>query len=180
MKFILGSKSERKIAIAEKVIRELFKDDEIIVEGVAAQSGVSETPFDKETFDGARNRSLGAKEKVQDADYYIGLESGLVERYGHIYEEAWTVIITKKGEEYCGYSSGLKVPDSIIKKMDEMKKPHYEVMSIIEAEIDAKTDSDTWGTYSGGLITREVSLEESLRNVLIQIVAPDQSFFKKK
>ena len=39
--------------------------------------------------------------------------------------------------------------------------------------------NDTWGTYSGGTISREVSLEEALRNVFIQITAPDTGFYKK-
>lgn len=44
------------------------------------------------------------------------LESGLVERFGQIYEEAWACVISSEMNEYFGYSSGLKVPDSIIKK----------------------------------------------------------------
>jgi len=55
---------------------------------------------------------------------------------------------------------------------------HSEVMTLIEEEY-GKLPNDTWGTYSGGLILREVSLEEALRNAVIQIVAPEQSFYRK-
>lgn len=62
--------------------------------------------------------------------------------------------------------------------MDELKMEHCDMMTIIEKEF-GKLPNDTWGTYSGGAILREISLEEALRNALIQIAAPDNSFYKK-
>lgn len=177
VKFIIGSSSERKIKISEEIIKELFPNQTIEVGGYKSVSGVPETPYDKQTFDGSRNRALDAKANIIGADFYIGMESGLIERYGHIYEEAWSTVIDSSGQEFYGYSSGLKVPDYILKKMDELKMAHCEVMTIIEAE-NGKLPNDTWGTYSGGMIARTVSLKESLRNALIQLVA-DRGFYKK-
>jgi len=176
MKIILGSASDRKIKITEKVIKQLF-NQECKVIGYPANSNVPDTPYDRQTYEGSRNRALDSQ-KSGEADYYIGLESGLVERYDHIYEEAWSTIITKEGKEYYGYSSGLKVPDYILKKMDKLKMEHCDVMTLIEEEFNL-TENDTWGTYSGGIILREISLEESLRNAFIQIISPDSSFYKK-
>ena len=134
MKFVIGSTSERKIKIAEEIIRELFKDGRAEVKGYAAVSGVPNTPYDQQTFDGAKNRALDLRSHIKDADYYIGLESGLVERYGHLYEEAWAAVINNDGKEFFGYSSGLKVPDYILRRMDELKMEHCEAMTIIEKE----------------------------------------------
>lgn len=178
MKFIIGSASERKIKIAEEIIQELFKGEEIIVEGYSANSGMPETPYDRQTFDGARNRALDSQSHVDGANYYIGLESGLVERYGHMYEEAWAAVINSDNKEFFGYSSGLKVPDYVLRKMTELKMEHCDAMTIIEDE-HGKLPNDTWGTYSGGLIARAVSLKESLRNALIQVVASGESFYNK-
>lgn len=179
-RFVIGSMSKRKIEVAEKIIRQLFSDTtDISIEGYEAASGVPETPYDGETFHGAQNRARDAKAHMPAAaDYYIGLESGLVERYGHIYEEAWSVVLTADGKEYAGYSSGLKVPDYVLQKMDTLKMKHNEAMTILEQE-HGKLPNDTWGSYSGGMLIREVSLEEAIRNALIQIVAPPESFFKK-
>ena len=178
MKIIIGSASKRKIEIVSKVIQEIIKNTVDDIEGHGAISGVPETPYDQQTFDGAKNRAIGSKENVPNADLYIGIESGLVERYGHIYEEAWCVVVTKDGEEFYGYSSGLKVPDYILKRMDEMNLPHSEVMVLLEEEFRLP-DSETWGNYSGGMIAREVSLAEALRNALIQVAAPDNSLYRK-
>ena len=169
--------SDRKIKITEKVLKQLLSLG-FQLKGYASKSGVPETPYDKETFDGSRNRAMNARKKFPEADWYIGLESGLIERYGHMYEEAWATIIDREGKEYYGYSSGLKVPDYILKKMKDMNMQHCDVMEVIEKEF-GKLPNDTWGTYSGELILREVSLEESLRNALIQITAPETSFYKK-
>lgn len=179
MKYIVGSTSKRKLEVAEKVIREFFKNGATVeVEGYASASNVPETPYDKETFDGARNRAMDAKNNVSDAEYYIGLESGLVERYGRIYEESWAALLTQSGEEFFGYSSGLKVPDYVLQRMDALKMAHSEVMTILEQE-HGKVPNDTWGSYSGGILIREVSLEEALRNALIQATAPEESFYRK-
>jgi non-canonical (house-cleaning) NTP pyrophosphatase len=178
MKFVIGSTSKRKIDVAEKIIRQFFNKEEITVEGYAAKSLVPETPWDKQTFDGAQNRANDSKVNNNGADYYIGVESGLIERYGHIYEEAWCVVIAPDNKEYYGYSSGLKVPDLILKRMDELKMEHSDVMTIIEKEF-GKLPNDTWGTYSGGTILREISLEESIRNALIQITAPENSLYNR-
>lgn len=179
MRFVIGSMSKRKIEVAEKIIRQLFSDTaDIIIEGYAAASGVPETPYDIQTFQGAQNRAHDAEVHNLGVDFYIGLESGLVERYGHIYEEAWSVVLTSEGKEYAGYSSGLKVPDYVLQKMDELNMQHNEVMTILEQE-HRKLSNDTWGNYSGGMLVREISLEEAIRNALAQIVAPQGSFFKK-
>lgn len=173
----MGSLSQRKLDMVKKVVSVYFGED-VTVNGFGAKSGVSETPYDVETFQGAQNRAGHAKQERPGADVYVGLESGLVERYGHIYEEAWAVVFWKE-QEYCGYSSGLKVPDYILDKMDQLKKPHSEVMEIVEKEF-VKTPSDTWGTYSGGTVSRDVSLEEALRNAMIQALTtnPDSLYLK--
>jgi len=177
MKIIVGSASQRKIDTVKKVFGKVFKNNDFEITCFASKSGVPETPYDKETFDGARNRAMNAKKEDGEANFYVGLESGLVNRYGHIYEEAWSCVVTKNGKEYFGYSSGLKVPDFIIEKMDDLKLEHCMAMEIIEKEFGNLPD-DTWGTYSGGLLIREVSLEESLRNAIIQTLPHEKSFYR--
>lgn len=174
MNIILGSQSERKIKIANKVFK-TFINEEFFIKGYPSQSKVSETPWGKETYFGAINRAIDAKENTE-GDYFVGIESGLVERFGSIYEEAWCCIIGKEGNKFFGYSSGLKVPDLVINKMDELGLEHYKVMEFIEKENGLK-DSDTWGNYSGQQLTRDVSLEESIRNTLCQIFTNEHSLF---
>jgi len=179
MKIILGSASERKVEIAAQVAKQLFGVDEAEVVGLAVASGVPDTPYDRQTFDGARNRAISARDHDPEAEYWVGLESGLVERYGHFYEESWAAVINKEGREYYGYSSGLKVPDYILKRMKESELEHCEVMDLLEQEFAITTPNETWGNYSGGAIARSVSLEEALRNAWIQSLDLENSFYRK-
>lgn len=177
MLIVIGSNSDRKIRITQKIIEQFFPFA-VEVRGYAAVSGVPDTPYDKQTFDGARNRAVDSRINITDGDFFIGLESGLIERYGHIYEEAWAVVVSNRGKEYCGYSSGLKVPNYILEKMSDLKLDHCDVMTIIEDKF-GRLPNDTWGTYSGGAISREISLEEALRNAFIQITASEDSMYTK-
>lgn len=173
----IGSTSERKIEAVRRVFSEYIRgEDPVVCRGHAVPSGVPETPFDRQTYEGAKQRAAGAHVGEPKASYAIGLESGLVERYGHIYEEAWAVCIDAQGKEYCGYSSGLKVPDYILQEMQKLGRPHYEVMTLIENR-RGHLPNDTWGTYSGGRILRSVSLEEAIRNAVIQVVADPKGLY---
>lgn len=180
MIILVGTKSERKLTNVKKVLAVILKQESISIVSYPANSNVPETPWDKETFVGARNRALDSKNNNAKADYYIGVESGLVERYGHIYEEAWTCVISKDNKEYFGYSSGLKVPDYILKKMEEHKLPHYLIFAKLNNHFEKDINSDTWSQYSGKMLLREISLEESLRNALVQIFSPENSFYNKE
>lgn len=179
MKIIIGSNNKTKIDVARRSIKRIFHTKKLNVTGCSARSKVPETPYGRETFVGALNRARDSAKLVPNADYYIGLESGLVKRYGHIYEEAWAVILDKNSKEWHGFSSGLKVPDYILEQMNKLNKNHGDVMAFLENKF-GKLPNDTWGTYSGGIILRKISLEESLRNALIQIIAPENSFYKKE
>lgn len=152
-----------------------MKDENIEVLGYSTSSGVPETPYGEQTYQGAKTRSRNCMDSGI-ADCYVGLESGLVERYGDLYEEAWAHLITKDGKEYTGYSSGLKVPDYITTRMKELDMEHCDVMTLIGEEL-GNLPNDTWGTYSGGLILREISLGEAVRNALIQLLPYEQNLY---
>jgi non-canonical (house-cleaning) NTP pyrophosphatase len=172
----IGTKSQRKISVIEKVLKE-FVPQEFQIETFAADSGVGSTPWDQETKDGALNRALNTQKHIQ-ADYYLGLESGLVERYGEVFEEAWACVISDD-KKYFGYSSGLKVPQYIMSRMQHDKKEHWQVMDDLNQEKGVDDDGDTWGSYSQNMIIRDISLSEAVRNALVQIFAPQESYYHK-
>jgi len=139
---------------------------------------VPSTPREKQTFDGATNRATDSRSNNPDANFYIGIESGLVNRYGIDFEETWCCITNYDDQRYYGYSSGLKIPDYILSEMKRHGLEHYALYDKLGEEkgIDVK---ETWGTYTGGKLLRSVSLEEAARNALLQIFAPDGSFYKE-
>lgn len=176
MNSIVGTKNKAKIAVVARVMAEFLPDDELGVTGIDAPSGVPDTPRDHETKQGAYNRALYVS-RHDIAHYNIGIESGLVQRYGIWFEEAWACIIIDD-KSYYGYSSGLPIPLYVLETMRIHDLEHGHAMShILTTELHRPDERDTWGTYSDKVILREVSLQEALRNALIQTLPSKQSLY---
>jgi inosine/xanthosine triphosphatase len=179
MKIVVGTKNPKKIHVVRSVFEATLSAVDVDVQGYDANSKVPEAPHDKETFDGAMNRVLECQQTCE-ADYYVGIESGLVERYGNYFEEAWAVVVFKDGSKRIGYSSGLMLPPVVVDRMNKGEK-HNEVMAYFDKAFNLPEDNrDTWSRYTGGTISRQVSLEEALRNALIQTVPSEKNLYNYK
>lgn len=178
MDFKIGTNNKEKVATAHKVLKQVIMDEEFKLEGLDVPSGFGETPVDEETKLGAHNRAKALLN--MGCDYALGVESGLVERYGDTYEEAWCCIMSKSGIWY-GYSSGLKVPNILTKMMKERGLEHFEALRTDEIRemLPIKDRKDTWANYSAHMLVRTISFEESIRNALVQIFAPSDSMYHK-
>lgn len=176
MKFLIGTNNPQKIAALKKALSDIISDD-IEVEGISTDSYVPDTPYNEENKQGAYNRADKLKQHYPE-HYCIGVESGLAERYGLLFEEAWACICFED-KVYYGYSSGLLLPAYVKRKMQEDGIEHGPAMNKIRKELKQFDDRDTWGTYSGKMVLRSVSLEEALRNTLIQIFTPPDSLYNK-
>jgi non-canonical (house-cleaning) NTP pyrophosphatase len=177
MKFIIGTTSDIKLNAAKKVIRDLLGNDDFKLTGCEADSGVSDTPRNEETLSGARSRAYNCQQQHPDADFWIGLESGLVERYNTLFEEVWVCAISSDQKELLGISSALKVPDYLIREMQEKGEEHRETMRRLRTNPEGP--KDTWGDYTGGTLLRTTGMEEALRNSLIQKFCPPYSYYQK-
>ncbi len=103
MKCYVATKNPKKIEVAQKVLSEYFSEIQVI--GCSASSGVSETPWDKDTVIGSKNRAINSIKENADADLGMGIETGLTEKQGKIFEETWCCIMDKIGHEFLGYAS---------------------------------------------------------------------------
>jgi inosine/xanthosine triphosphatase len=168
MKVIIGTENQKKIDVVSLTFKTIFGSEDITVAGYPASSKVPDAPHGQETYEGAFNRANECL-KLGSADYYVGIESGLVERYGNMFEEAWAVVISSGETKYIGYSSGLLLPPIVANRMNNGEK-HNDIMAYFDKAFNLPDDNrDTWSRYTDGTISRQVSLEEALRNALIQI-----------
>jgi inosine/xanthosine triphosphatase len=179
MRIIVGTKNQKKIDVVLAVFKDILGVTEIDVEKHDATSGVPEAPHDEETYQGALNRAHECF-TIGSANYYVGIESGLVKRYGNMFEEAWAVIIAHDGVTRIGYSSGLLLPPVVAERMEKGEK-HNDIMAEFDKILQLPDDNrDTWSRYTGGAISRKVSLEESIRNALIQTTETEKSLYTYK
>jgi len=170
MKFYVGSLSRIKIISVKEVLKHYMTSYEIIP--FNSPSEVPRTPWNDETPTGARNRAENMRKKFLDNEgVYIGLESGLVERFNQIYEETWCAIIYKD-KEFSAYSSGLRLPREIVEKTKQ-GIPHSKILNQLSKQLNA-SPKDTWGLYTKFKLSRKVEIKEAFRNALILMLTNTQ------
>ena len=116
MKILIGSKNPGKIQGAKEAFINYFESVEI--EGIPVSSDVSEEPVNTEIYEGARNRVDNlmkyANEKNIEAEYFLGVESGITNLLGKWVIINVAVIKDKNGYESWGTSPAFPVPDKYV------------------------------------------------------------------
>lgn len=112
MKVVIATKSSDKLTgIIESLCRFFnLKENEVMFFSKPVSSGVSEQPFDSETYQGALNRATGIQEEFPGADYYISCEAGIENVFGQYYNVQVVCILKPNGETLWGKSSGWTIP----------------------------------------------------------------------
>ncbi len=168
MELLLGTKSELKLHAIQKILARYGEGQPYQIETEDIPSQVPHTPFNDQTYEGAKNRAYTLhKEHQQEYDLYIGVESGLVERENNLFEECWCVIFDKDGKEYVGYSSGFMLPQAILERMHK-GEAHSDIMAEMDKEMNLQ-QKDTWAIYSQNRLKRNTSIQEAFRNAFLSI-----------
>lgn len=173
MKILIGSKNPGKIAGAEQAFLKYFKDCEI--EGISVSSGVSDEPVDKEIYQGARNRVENliryADEQKIDADYFLGIESGITNLLGKWIIVNVAVIKDKNGIESWGTSPGFPVPEKYVDRI--IKEDLGTVMDAIFKEKELRKGKGGIGFLTHNEISRIDLTEEAFIMALTTFVNGD-------
>ena len=119
MKALVGTMNPGKIEGAKLALEVFF--DCVEIEGYKASSGVGDEPVNEETIEGARNRvnnSISyAKENHLDYDYYMAIESGIMEIGSKWYIANVAVVKDREGYESIGMGPLLPVPEKYVKEI---------------------------------------------------------------
>ena len=116
MKAIIGTNNKGKIEGARLAMSQYFENIEII--GVSVPSNVPDQPVNNQTYEGALNRVNNlieyAKESNIEADFFMGIESGICNIYGNWQIVNFAVIKDKNSYESVGTSAGFPVPKKYV------------------------------------------------------------------
>ncbi len=86
MKVLIGTNNQGKVKGAKQAFEKFYNNAEVI--GIPVKSEVSDEPVNDEIYKGARNRVNNlikyAKDNNIDADFFIGVESGITDKLGKI------------------------------------------------------------------------------------------------
>lgn len=121
MNILIGTKNPGKVEGAKQAFQEFFED--VDVTGVPVSSDVREQPVNDEIYIGARNRVDNlikyAKDNNVDADFFVGIESGITNSLGKWMIINIAVIKDKNGYESWGTSPAFPVPDKYVDEIIE-------------------------------------------------------------
>lgn len=119
MLVLVGSKNPGKIEGAKQAVEFYFEN--VSVEGVNVPSQVPDQPVNDDIYLGAKNRVDNlikyAKENNIEADYYMGIESGITNSLGKWVICNVAVIKDKQGKESWGTSASFPVPQKYVDKI---------------------------------------------------------------
>ncbi len=112
---IIASTNPVKINCTKQAFEKMFPGVDLSFEGVNAPSGVSEQPIGtEETILGARNRAYGVRQTNPSADYWVGIEGGIItDEADNFIAVAWVVILDKTGIESKASTGTFKLPKAM-------------------------------------------------------------------
>lgn len=170
MKVLIGTKNPGKIEGARQALACYFEDVEI--EGVAVSSEVGEEPLNEQIYIGARNRvdnlmRHASKNKIE-ADYFLGIESGLTNLLGKWMIVSIAVIKDKDGYESFGTSSAFPVPEKYVEEI--ISTDLGEVMDKIFEEKDLRSGKEGIGLLTKDVISRIDQGKEAFVMALTQFL----------
>lgn len=167
MKVVIGSTNPIKIEAVRVVFSLMMKNPRI--EGREVVSGVASQPMSQaETIQGAKNRAAAA---VLYGDYGVGLEGGVCDVGGTLFECAWAVVVTKSGEMGMGGGLYFELPGKIaarIRAGEELGQIMQELM-----RYDVKRSEGAIGVLTKGALTRQRAYEQIMKSAMVRFVSPE-------
>ena len=176
MKIVVGSTNIPKTMAVEGSFNRAFPNDEIYVTGVSTESGVSSHPTSaQESIAGALNRLAQAKNHMPGADYYVGIEGGLLQVDHRMWEIGWVAIGNALGQIATGLSAGVELRGAILDAIINGE----ELDHVLEEKFDIHAAGNANGFYglaTNDLVTRQAAYEQGITFALAQFLHPE--FYK--
>ncbi|HVV67133.1 MAG TPA: inosine/xanthosine triphosphatase [Candidatus Saccharimonadales bacterium] len=176
MKVVVGSKNGPKRRSVEAAFTGIFPGEELQIIGVDADSGVSSHPITaEESLQGAMNRAAEACRQEPQADFYVGIEGGLLTVADRTWELSWVAIQDKNGKVFTGVSAGLEVRGKALAAI----RGGQELSDVLDSHHGVKNAGQKNGFY--GLATNDfITREQACRDAVAFALAPfkNAKYFK--
>lgn len=163
-KVIVASQNPVKIQSARNAFEKVFPEETFEFIGVNVSSEVPDQPMgEEETLLGANNRAQNAK--VHEADFWVGIEGGVADRWGELEAFAWMVILTKENKSI-GRTGSFFLPH----KVSELVHQGIELGEaddMVFGQSDSKKKQGSVGLLTHGVLDRTGYYEQALVLALI-------------
>lgn len=176
-KVVLASRNPIKARATENGFRQAFPGEEINVVAVSVPSGVPDQPFgDAETLLGADNRVVGARERIPDADFWVGLEGGIADQEtapGRREMEAFAwAVVRSAGQRGISRTASFTLPNEIAELVRggcELGKANDRVFN----RTNSKHQEGAVGLLTDGVLDRAGLYQPSVLLALVPFLNPE-------
>jgi inosine/xanthosine triphosphatase len=139
------------------------------VASINVNSGVSRQPMsDEETLRGAINRMQQIRMKAVNADFWVGIEGGLVKRDSHFEAYAWIVIGWKGGAGQARTTS-FQLPGNVTNLIEEGHELGTANDMVFE-QTNSKQKAGAVGILTRNLITRAQLYKQAVILALVPYI----------
>lgn len=165
---IVGSMNPVKIDGVKQGFEKLFPDASFEFKGHNAASGVPDQPMgSEETLNGALNRAKSCQSSYPNADFFCGLEGGiLTDSQGDMGTTAWVVVIDHQGRLGKGLSSLHILPPKVVALVKEGHELGV-ADDMAFKKSNSKQSGGSIGLLTDGIYTRTDKMVEAVVNALV-------------
>ncbi|HNR47594.1 MAG TPA: inosine/xanthosine triphosphatase [Anaerolineaceae bacterium] len=169
---VVASKNPVKIESAQLGFARMFPSRSYDFIGVSVPSGVSAQPFsDLETYQGARQRALNARQAHPDADYWVGIEGGVDTLMDDLIGFAWVVICSAQQMGWARTGTFCLPPQ--VSKLVRQGKELGEADDIVFSRSNSKQENGAVGILTDNAINRTQFYEPAVMLALIPFKNPE-------
>jgi inosine/xanthosine triphosphatase len=170
MKVAVGSTNPVKIQAVNEVFKEVFAK-EVEIKSIKVNSEVSTQPFKEDIIKGSVNRAKKAL-KLKDADFGVGIESGVMKFGEKRYNLGFVTVVDKKGNIGTGTSGWFECPSSILRELEKGKELG-QVISEITGRVDMQRREGAIGIFTKGKVTRKELYKHGVFMALTKFLSPE-------
>jgi inosine/xanthosine triphosphatase len=165
-----GTRRAPKLEALRATLVEIDPRQNWQIEAFAVESGVRETPLNREeTRLGARRRVEaligGARGGGRAFDLYVGMEGGIESAGGQAWLENWAYA-SDGVRGYFGSGGAVPLPPRIIEEVIQKGRSLADVIDELAGRADVRSQEGTWGVLTRNLITRQHTFRDALVNAL--------------
>ncbi|MBN1300147.1 MAG: inosine/xanthosine triphosphatase [Melioribacteraceae bacterium] len=177
MKIIVGSENPVKLAAVKEAFQNYYNDVEVI--GLKIPSGVPDQPINDETLKGAQNRAETLKEMNKtenlNADFFIGVEGGIVYQFGRWFAFGGMCLIDKFNRKSFGTSAHFELPAEVTKRLLNREELGF-VMDEIMRQKNTKQKMGAIGYFTNGVMERKDLYIPGIISALVPFNHPEMYF----
>jgi inosine/xanthosine triphosphatase len=175
MNVVVGSANRGKLAACRRAFGLAF--GQVEVRSIAVPSGVAASPQGDECFVGAKNRAEAAREEARrlllDADYFVGIEGGMVKLHGRWFGFSVTCILHTNQPISYGTSPLFELPEAFSKRVLEGMELGV-VLTHVTGDATFAERRGAVGLLTRGLLTREKAHEYGVLAALARYLSPER------